>query len=247
MKQPPLSGKSGGGGDGEDQCISSSKDYQSDLCEMKTTMNESLAVGADKATVQSSREGLYSGGRRLRRRSISSPEFCMLVAPDPLVGGGSNLPLDCIRRPSTGRRSLSPERSSSLGAYNFPHQTALHLDGLINSDHSNGGVRSGRRSSSSSVPRRQTMPEQIHDLINLGDVMDSNALRYLPKILRDVYAQRQSKRPSMVSSSLFRRLIFSFKRKSRLVSMDQHSDMKNVYFSSFHSLGKQYWHLSIYV
>lgn len=246
MKQPPQSGKSGGGGDGEDQCISSSKDYQSDLCEMKTTMNESLAVGADEATVQSSREGLYSGGRRLRRRSISTPELCMLVAPDPLVGGGSNFPLDCIRRPSTGRRSLSPQRSSPLGAYNFPHQTALHQDGLRNSDHFNGGVRSGRRSSSSSVPRRQTMPEQIH-MNDLGDVMDSNALRYLPKILRDVYAQRQLKRPSMVSSSLFRRLIFSLKRKSRLVSMDQHSDMKNVYFSSFLSLGKQYWHLSIYV
>jgi hypothetical protein len=285
MKQPPLSGNSEGGGDGEGQCISSSRKQHNGLCEINPMTNESLVVGANNATVQPSREGLRAGrrqseiircnseiilpeprratiddrkdvnhllsqmkevvpsspiipalplfglspsvgvleanilhettadlhlsgfknldldgGRRLRRRSISTPEFCMLVASDPLDGGVTNFPSDYRRPPSTERRSLSPERSSSLGANSLPQQTADQLNGL-NSDHSNGGVRSSQRSSS--VPRRQTMPEQIHNLINLGDVMDSNALRYLPKILRDVYAQRQTKRPSLVSSLFF--------------------------------------------
>jgi hypothetical protein len=136
-----------------------------------------------------------NGGGRSRRRSISTPNFCML---DPGVGGGTKFPWNYSRPPLTNRRSLSPERLSfrlidTEGSFplrflsrltnSSPEQPAdLHLNDFKKS-------------------RRHSMPEHIQK--NLGEVMDSNALRYLPKILRDVYAQRQTRRPSLVSSSFF--------------------------------------------
>lgn len=48
--------------------------------------------------------------------------------------------------------------------------------------------------------RRATLPENIKPMQDdhQSDIMDPNAMRYLPKILRDIYAQRQRRRPSQV-------------------------------------------------
>jgi len=49
-----------------------------------------------------------------------------------------------------------------------------------------------------------TDTENFSDHTTLGHkALDPTALRYLPKILRDTYAQRQTKRPSIVSLTFF--------------------------------------------
>ena len=143
--------------------------------------------------------------RNLRlHKTISSPDFGMLFTSDPDARVGRNVPWDCGRLPMANRRSLSPERTPwalhdtvrrrpSRLANNLLQDTAnLHLNDFENSDHSEGGGRSRQ-------VRRSTMPEAIQFQRNLGEVMDPNALRYLPKILRDTYAQRQTRRKSLVS------------------------------------------------
>ncbi|KAL3802963.1 hypothetical protein HJC23_011586 [Cyclotella cryptica] len=51
--------------------------------------------------------------------------------------------------------------------------------------------------------RRATLPENIKPMQDdhESDIMDPNAMRYLPKILRDIYAQRQRRRPSQIGEA----------------------------------------------
>lgn len=55
--------------------------------------------------------------------------------------------------------------------------------------------------------RRASMPEHLDQALRKGscpsEVMDPNAMRYLPKILRDTYAQRQTRRKSDVSLTCY--------------------------------------------
>jgi len=164
-----------------------------------------------RRTTVCSRMGESHLVRNLRlQKAISTPDFGMLVAsdPDPDVGGGRNFPWDCGRLPMANRRlanrrSLSPERiswglldtarrrPSRLGNNLLQDTAKLHLNDFETSDQSEGGGRSRQ-------VRRATMPEAIQYQRSLGEVMDPNALRYLPKFLRDTYAQRQTRRASLV-------------------------------------------------
>jgi hypothetical protein len=99
------------------------------------------------------------------------------------------------------RRSLSPiarirhrdrhppSRLSLLGHHTFYHRSDY-------SDDEDQG-----RTASKPFTRRTTLPENIKPMQNDNEsnIMDPNAMRYLPKILRDIYAQRQTRRPSEVS------------------------------------------------
>ena len=164
-----------------------------------------------RTTVCSRMDGSHLIRNLRSQKAISTPDFGMLVTsdPDPDVGGGRNFTWDCGRLPMANcrlanRRSLSLERTSwglhdtarrppSRLENNLLQDTAnLHLNDFENTEHSEGGGRSRQ-------VRRTTMPEAVQYQRNLGEVMDPNALRYLPKILRDTYAQRQTKRASLVS------------------------------------------------
>jgi hypothetical protein len=63
---------------------------------------------------------------------------------------------------------------------------------------------SGSSGSGKPFPRRTTLPENIKPMQNDNEstVIEPGAMRYLPKILRDIYAQRQTRRPSLVSLCL---------------------------------------------
>lgn len=100
------------------------------------------------------------------------------------------------------RRSLSPiarrhrdrpfpNRLSQLGYHTFYHR---------NDDSDDEDIVNSRKSSKP-LTRRTTLPENIKPMQNDNEstIMEPNAMRYLPKILRDIYAQRQTRRPSLVS------------------------------------------------
>lgn len=107
----------------------------------------------------------------------------------------------------TERRSLSPfTRLRSRDKRPHPsrlsqsgHHTFYHRDD--DNDESNNNRPPSCRRNSKIFTRRTSLPENIKPMQNDNqtDVIDPNALRYLPKILRDIYAQRQVRRPSDVS------------------------------------------------
>ena len=125
--------------------------------------------------------------------------------------------------PPSNRRSLSPESRRALGVDpTRPRQVPTRLtdddilveqfaascfagDGGVDG----GGVaeRRGSDPSSGEYRRRASMPKRLRQSVRNSSVlarhkdeaMDPNAMRYLPKILRDMYAQRQNRRGSDVS------------------------------------------------
>ena len=104
------------------------------------------------------------------------------------------------------RRSLSPVtrryegtnrrlRLSQVGDHSYYHRNSQDLD----VDAATSGERSPKRAPFS---RRTTLPENIKPMQqneNESNIMEAGAMRYLPQILRDIYAQRQRRRPSEVS------------------------------------------------
>ena len=163
--------------------------------------------------------------RRGRRRSSVK---VMRVTSTPSLRGLdiSDRYFDLAPLPIAERRSLSPPGKHR---YSFSHiqlagksprvhfENSLYLDldsenGVVpypdlmstvldDSDHSLMD-KSGRR-------RRVSMPERIAEKMgglnknDRSEVMDPYALKYLPKILRDTYAQRQTRRSWQVSCLLF--------------------------------------------
>ena len=100
--------------------------------------------------------------------------------------------------PSHFENSLYLDLDSPNGVVPYPDLMSTVLD---DSDHSLMD-KSGRR-------RRVSMPERIAEKMDgltkndRSEVMDPYALKYLPKILRDTYAQRQTRRSWQVSCLLF--------------------------------------------
>ena len=111
----------------------------------------------------------------------------------------------------TERRSLSPiarfrnrdrrpqpSRLSQLGHHTFYHRDDDDDDDDDNDESDNNNKATSRRRCSKIFTRRTTLPGNIKPMenYNQSDVIEPNAIRYLPKILRDIYAQRQIRRPS---------------------------------------------------
>lgn len=170
--------------------------------------------------------------RRGRRRSsvvsVKDAKLAIMrVTSTPSLRGlDSDRYFDLAPLPIAERRSLSPPGKHR---YSFSHiqlagksprvhfENSLYLDldsenGVVpypdllstvldDSDHSLMD-KSGRR-------RRVSMPERIAEKMDgltkndRSEVMDPYALKYLPKILRDTYAQRQTRRSWQVSCLLF--------------------------------------------
>ena len=123
------------------------------------------------------------------------------------------------------RRSLSPKVSSwNRNGFGRPPPSRLENNHIltrsipINNDDNADRIYSydipglgldssdrDGRSSPKHRSRRASMPEHLEQALRKGsspsEVMNQNALRYLPKILRDTYAQRQTKRPSLLGDA----------------------------------------------
>eukprot|EP00585_Thalassiosira_rotula_P006314 CAMPEP_0196149938 /NCGR_PEP_ID=MMETSP0910-20130528/30829_1 /TAXON_ID=49265 /ORGANISM="Thalassiosira rotula, Strain GSO102" /LENGTH=129 /DNA_ID=CAMNT_0041412957 /DNA_START=42 /DNA_END=427 /DNA_ORIENTATION=+ len=103
------------------------------------------------------------------------------------------------------RRSLSPKTSTAtrieLGRAP-PTRLEDNLFDDFDAEPAGSGMDTSERDENNNRvvrPRRRgSMPLQMlsSKKKNNGEVMDPNAMRYLPKILRDTYAQRQTKRQS---------------------------------------------------
>ena len=106
------------------------------------------------------------------------------------------------------RRSLSP-KTSSASRTEFCQAPPTRLEENIFQDFAaeppyvpvdipDVGSRRGMGRAMSA--RRASMPDHLAETMRgSSEVMDPNAMRYLPKILRDTYAQRQTRRSSLVS------------------------------------------------
>lgn len=128
------------------------------------------------------------------------------------------------------RRSLSP-RTSSASRIQFGRAPPTRLEDALFGDIDHGELTTARldgpdRDAGVGVlatmdrleegrnffSRRASMPAHLAETLlagskkstHAGEVMDPKAMRYLPKILRDTYAQRQTKRQSLVSSPFWR-------------------------------------------
>ena len=127
--------------------------------------------------------------------------------------------------PPSNRRSISPESRALVADSIRPRQVPTRLndyDTLVEQFTAscfagNGGMalegiggmaeRRGSEPSSGESRRRSSMPKRLRSVRTSmvlarqkDEAMDPNAMRYLPKILRDIYAQRQNRRGSDVSS-----------------------------------------------
>lgn len=136
--------------------------------------------------------------------------------------------------PPSTRRPLSPESRALLVESIRPRQVPTRLndyetlveqlaascfagDGGMSLE--GGGAMAERRGSeptSGESRRRSSMPKRLRSVRSSmvlarhkDEAMDPNAMRYLPKILRDMYAQRQNRRGSDVSS-IFASFLFPF-------------------------------------
>jgi hypothetical protein len=91
-----------------------------------------------------------------------------------------------------------PSRLSLLGHHTFYHRN----DDSDNADDDAKNNKTRLSGSGKPFTRRTTLPENIKPMQNDNEstIMEPNAMRYLPKILRDIYAQRQTRRPSEVST-----------------------------------------------
>lgn len=103
-------------------------------------------------------------------------------------------------------RAVPPSRLSLLGSHTFYHRNDDSDYDDDASDRRNNDKHGLSGSSGSGKPftRRTTLPENIKPMQNdnASTVIEPGAMRYLPKILRDIYAQRQTRRPSLVSLCL---------------------------------------------
>ena len=98
-----------------------------------------------------------------------------------------------------------PSRLARLGSRSFCLRNEDDGSRSGGEDHSHGGNEESSYDKtlanlSARFTRRATLPENIKPMQDdhESDIMDPNAMRYLPKILRDIYAQRQRRRPSQV-------------------------------------------------
>ena len=97
----------------------------------------------------------------------------------------------------------SQSTTSRIYPYDIPgtglDTSDRHEHHTVGSNHLNSYYSQSKHHGS----RRASLPAHLEQALRNGsspsEVMDPNALRYLPKILRDTYAQRQTKRPSTVS------------------------------------------------
>ena len=98
---------------------------------------------------------------------------------------------------------MSPDSTSRTYPYDIPgtglDTSDRHEHHTVGTNHLNSYYSQSKHHGS----RRASLPEHLEQALRNGsspsEVMDPNAMRYLPKILRDTYAQRQTKRRSTVS------------------------------------------------
>ena len=122
----------------------------------------------------------------------------ILVDQRTLVG----TPIDASVMGTTTTADGQSQQQLRVGGGQHHHSNNHHHSRNRNNNDSTQSLRVGGRR----VSRRASMPahiaQNLHGVgggVGRSDVMDPNAMRYLPKILRDTYAQRQTRRPSLVS------------------------------------------------
>jgi hypothetical protein len=126
----------------------------------------------------------------------------------PLLSERRSLsPMSRDSAPFRNRDRPRPSRLERLGSRSFCLRNDTTDEGSRSGgeDHSHGGGNDESYDKTlagigARFTRRATLPENIKPMQDdhESDIMDPNAMRYLPKILRDIYAQRQRRRPSQV-------------------------------------------------
>ena len=102
--------------------------------------------------------------------------------------------LSPIMKRHADTRTTVPSRLSQLGSHTF-----YHREQSVDGDAAEDGGKKKKK-----YTRRTSLPENIKPMQNDNEstIMEAGAMRYLPKILRDIYAQRQTRRPSAVRISI---------------------------------------------
>ena len=95
-------------------------------------------------------------------------------------------------------------RLSQVGPHSYYHRDSVQsLDATSSTNSGEGSATNSTSPKRTQFSRRTTLPENIKPMQQKeeeeSNIMDAGAMRYLPKILRDIYAQRQRRRPSQVS------------------------------------------------
>ncbi|KAK1747849.1 soluble adenylyl cyclase [Skeletonema marinoi] len=157
------------------------------LVNLASSINSSFIVR--KKDDSSSWRGLEYGKPRLSQRRSLSPNKTGQGG-----GGGTNDgPLQHMQMKS----SPPPENSASTSLYDNPSDVKNREPRVTVRRQ-----RQQRRKTMQDIPSiRQTVTSLGAQDDGMDELMDRNAMRYLPKILRDVYAQRERRRDSLLGNA----------------------------------------------
>eukprot|EP00985_Skeletonema_marinoi_P012749 scaffold6223_cov145-Skeletonema_marinoi.AAC.5 len=157
------------------------------LVNLASSINSSFIVR--KKDDSSSWRGLEYGKPRLSQRRSLSPNKTGQGG-----GGGTN---DGLLQHMQMKSSPPPENSASSSLYDNPSDVKNREPRVTVRRQ-----RQQRRKTMQDIPSiRQTVTSLGAQDDGMDELMDRNAMRYLPKILRDVYAQRERRRDSLLGNA----------------------------------------------